>query len=245
MRPLCARAAPWSAPPAALPLPPAALCGPAPCGDARRGADLRLPCAQHARSSSCRRTSAHELLRARAEHTRSRGARARGQHAQHTRSTREAHDSASRCPHPAARHPAAFCPYTLVPYPSAQPLCLYPLAHNNMPIHSHTPAQAREATTTPYCTTMALGTLMILLTAQLRRDDGSRSIAARWKNERLFGQKITGVTRDARARSGMPIKLDADYDQWKDTFLRRGVLCLALCLLLLVWYKCGACAARR
>ena len=73
---------------------------------------------------------------------------------------------------------------------------------------------------------MALGTLMILLSAQLRRDDGSRSIAA-------------------RARSGMPIKLDADYDQWKDTFLRRGVLCLALCLLLLVWYKCGACAARR
>ena len=63
------------------------------------------------------------------------------------------------------------------------------------------------------------------------------------KREAFRPEELGSVTRDARARSG--IKLDADYVPWKDTFLRRVVLCLALCLLLLVWYKCGACAARR
>ena len=60
-----------------------------------------------------------------------------------------------------------------------------------MPIHSHTPAQAREVTTTPYGTTMTLGTLMFLLIAQLQRGDGSSSIASR-RNKRLFSQKSTG-----------------------------------------------------
>ncbi len=49
-----------------------------------------------------------------------------------------------------------------------------------------------------YGTRMALGTLRILLTAQLRRGDGSRSIAS-LRNEKLFGQQSTGSVTLARS----------------------------------------------